>query len=73
MFLVPETVSWLCIVAAFPFALMGFVKYHGLTAEQFLMAYIRSELMMPKELKSKPVNYYAEANESFRNKGGAEE
>lgn len=56
-----ETVSWLCIVAAFPFALMGFVKYHGLTAEQFLMAYIRSELMMPKELKSKPVNYYAEA------------
>ena len=24
-----ETVSWLCIIGAFPFAVLGFVKYHG--------------------------------------------
>lgn len=56
-----ETVSWLCIVAAFPFAILGFVKYHGMTAEQFIAAYIQSEMMMPKELVSKPWNLYAEA------------
>ena len=56
-----ETVSWLCIIGAFPFAILGFVKYHGMTAEQFILAYIRSEMMMPRELKQQAVNYYAEA------------
>ena len=54
-----ETVSWLCVVAAFPFAILGFVKYHGMTAEQFIKAYIRSEFFMPKQLTSKPTNLYA--------------
>lgn len=31
-----ETVSWMCILGAAPFAAMGFVSYHGMTAEQFL-------------------------------------
>ena len=56
-----ETVSWLCILGAFPFAILGFVKYHGMTAEKFIMAYIRSEMMMPNELKQRTANYYAEA------------
>lgn len=34
-----ETVSWMCILGAFPFAAMGFITYHGMTAEQFLWAY----------------------------------
>ena len=55
-----ETVSWLCVIAAFPFAILGFIKYHGMTAEQFLKAYIESELLTPKELKSVPVNMYAD-------------
>ena len=54
-----ETVSWLCVVAAFPFAILGFVKYHGMTAEQFIKAYIQSEFLMPKQLISKPTNLYA--------------
>ena len=54
-----ETVSWLCVVAAFPFAILGFVKYHGMTAEQFIRAYIQSEFLMPKRLTSKPTNLYA--------------
>lgn len=53
-----ETVSWLCVVAALPFGILGFVKYHGMTAEQYLKAYIRSELQMPKYLLSKPSNLY---------------
>ncbi len=53
-----ETVSWVCILGAVPFAAMGFVTYHGMTAEQFLWAWIRSELLEPKELHFESVNMY---------------
>lgn len=56
-----ETVSWLCVLAALPFALFGFVRWHGMTAEQFLKAYLQSEFLMPKKLVSKPFNLYAKA------------
>ena len=59
-----ETVSWLCILGAAPFAAMGFVKYHGMTAEQFLWAYIKSEFLMPKKLTFYPSNSYYEALKS---------
>lgn len=45
-----ETVSWLCILGAAPFAAMGFVKYHGMTAEKFFAAWLRSEFLVPKRL-----------------------
>lgn len=38
-----ETVSWMCILGAAPFAAMGFMNYHGMTAEQFVWAWFRSE------------------------------
>ena len=63
-----ETVSWLCVVAAFPFAILGFVKYHGMTAEQFIKAYIQSEFLMPKQLTSKPTNLYASILSSGKRK-----
>ena len=56
-----ETVSWVCILGAAPFAVMGFVTYHGLTAEKFLIVWLRSEVLEPKELISKPTNLYYEA------------
>ena len=43
-----ETVSWMCILGAFPFAALGFFTYHGMTAEQFLWAWLRSELIEPR-------------------------
>ena len=45
-----ETTSWLCIVAAFPFAVLGFLKYNGMTAEKFIAAWIKSTFMIPKVL-----------------------
>lgn len=60
-FLGTETVSWMCIVGAAPFAALGFIKYHGMTAEQFLWAYIKSEFLMPKILTFYPTNFYYEA------------
>lgn len=52
------TVSWLCMAGAVPFALIGFVRYNGMTAEQFVMAWIKSEILTPKRLVFKPNNYY---------------
>ena len=31
-----ETVSWVCILGAAPFAAMGFIKYNSMTAERFV-------------------------------------
>ena len=53
-----ETTSWLCIVAAFPFAVMGFLKYNGMTAEKFIWAWIKSTFMIPKVLTFGNTNYY---------------
>lgn len=55
-----ETLSWLCILGAVPFATIGFIKYNGMNAEEFLLAYIRSEFLTPKELVFSPTNYYYE-------------
>jgi hypothetical protein len=56
-----ETVSWVCILGAAPFAAMGFITYHGMTAEQFAWAWFKSEILMPKHLTFKPTNIYYEA------------
>lgn len=55
-----ETLSWLCILGAAPFAAMGFVRYNGMTAEQFLWAWIKSELLIPKKLLFRADNLYYE-------------
>ena len=55
-----ETLSWVCVLGAAPFAALGFITYHGMTAEQFLWAWLRSELLEPKQLKCEPQNLYYE-------------
>jgi len=55
-----ETLSWVCILGAFPFAAMGFIKYNGMTAEQFVWAWIKSEFLMSKKLMFLPDNLYYE-------------
>ena len=55
-----ETFSWVCILGAFPFAAMGFIKYNGMTAEQFVWVWIKSEFLMPKKLMFLPDNLYYE-------------
>ena len=56
-----ETVSWVCILGAAPFAAMGFIKYNGMTAERFVWAWLRSEFIVPKKLMFRAENIYAEA------------
>ncbi|MCL1808129.1 MAG: PrgI family protein [Oscillospiraceae bacterium] len=56
-----ETVSWVCILGAAPFAAMGFIRYNGMTAEKFVWAWIKSEFLIPKKLTFRATNIYAEA------------
>jgi len=64
-----ETVSWACILGAAPFAAMGFVKYNGMTAERFVLAWLRSEFLLSKKLVFRPVNLYVEAMRSTLERG----
>lgn len=55
-----ETLSWVCILGAAPFAVLGFVKYNGMTAEKFIVAWIKSNFIIPKRLTFKAQNIYYE-------------
>ena len=59
-----ETVSWICILSAAPFAALGFIQYHGMTAEKFLIVWLRSEFLCPKQLLFHPTNIYHEVLKS---------
>lgn len=61
-----ETVSWMCVLGAAPFAALGFVNYHGMNAEQFVWAWIKSEILLPKRLLFQPENIYYEVLKSGR-------
>jgi len=56
-----ETVSWVCILGAAPFAAIGFIKYNGMTLERFIWAWLRSEFLIPKRLLFHAANIYYEA------------
>ena len=51
--------SWMCILGALPFAILGFVTYNGMTAEELLKAWIRTSVLMPKCLQYRPKNLYS--------------
>lgn len=53
-----EELSWICILGAAPFAAIGFIKWHGMTAEQFVWAWIKSEVLTPKRLTPAHPNLY---------------
>ena len=56
-------IGWICVLAAFPFALCGFFTYNGMTFEKFLLAVIRDQLLYPKKLVFRADNLYAKAME----------
>lgn len=56
-----EELSWICILGAAPFAALGFLKWHGMYAEQFIWAWVKSEILLPKCLLSEPENLYHDA------------
>lgn len=53
-----ETASWVCILAAAPVAVAGFFHYNGLTLEQFVWAFIKSEFLCAGERRFMSENFY---------------
>lgn len=60
-FLGIETLSWMCMLGAAPFAALGFIRYNGMTAEKLIWAWFKSEFLIPKKLVFHSSNVYHEA------------
>ena len=56
-------VGWVCILAAFPFAMGGFFQYNGMTLERFLLAVLHTEVLTPEHLAFRSENLYAKLME----------
>ena len=48
-----ETLSWVCVLGAAPFAALGFFTYNGMTAEKFLVVWVRDMILEPRSLDCK--------------------
>ena len=56
--LTDQDMGWLCVLAAAPFALCGFFRYNGMTAERFALALLHHGLT-PTRLTFRCENLYA--------------
>ncbi len=56
-----EAASWACILAAAPMAAAGFFTYNGLTLEQFIWAFLKSEVLCAGNRVFKAENLYYKA------------
>ena len=64
-------IGWVCILAAFPFALGGFFQYNGMNLEQFLLAFFRSEFLTPKTACVQIGKYICKTDGTHIDEGGA--
>ena len=53
-----EITTWVCVIGTVPFAAMGFLKYNGMTAEQFAVAWLKAKVIYPKRYLSEPMSIY---------------
>ena len=54
-------VGWVCILAAFPFAICGFFRYNGLTFERFVWAFLKSQVLCAGPRVYRAENIYLQA------------
>lgn len=67
-----EITSWVCLITAAPFAALGFVRYHGMSAEKLFWAVLRT-VIEPRRLGFSANNLYYEATKSIIEKRVKEE
>ena len=56
-------IGWVCVLAAFPFAIAGFFQYNGMTFERFVLAMLCSQLLTPARLTYRSKNLYVKVLE----------
>lgn len=54
-----EPTSWSCVAAASPLVGAGFARWHGMSAEEAAIAWVRSEVLCPRALLPGHPNLYA--------------
>lgn len=59
-----ELVSWVCILVAFPLAMLGFITYHGMHFEKIVWVLIKHYILVPSRLLYKPEILYYELMKS---------
>lgn len=64
-----EITGWLSVLSAAPFAGCGFFKYHQMTLEQFLWAWLKSEVLYPKKLVFCSENLYVQCLDEMMQEG----
>lgn len=62
-----EITSWICIISAFPFILVGFIKYNGMNFEDVIVAFIYSKFLIPAKLQFESNNMYLLLTEEYKN------
>ena len=62
-----EITSWICIAAALPFILVGFVKYNGMNFEDVIVAFVYSKLLIPSKLCFQSENIFIKLSEEYIN------
>lgn len=65
-----ETLSYVCMLAATPFALFGFVKYHRMPFEKVIVLWFKDRFLIPSRLVRKPRNYYYDFIQISKEKKG---
>lgn len=55
-----EVTTWVCVLGVVPWAAMGFLKYNGMSAEQFVWCWFKTKYLEPRHYLSEPVSYYYE-------------
>ena len=60
-----EEIGWMCILGAAPFAACGFFTYNGMTAEQVLWTWIKSEILCAGPRRFDSVNLHEDVLASF--------
>lgn len=67
-----ETLTYICMFSAFPFALFGFLSYHRMPFEKVLVLWFKDRFLTPSRLVRKPKNYYYEAIQIGKESKGKE-
>lgn len=65
-------IGWVCILAAFPFALGGFFQYNGMNLEQFLLAFFSLGISHPKTACVQIGKYVRKTDGTLICEGGVE-
>ncbi len=68
-----ELTGWLCVLGAVPFAFLGYFRYHGMSAEQFLWVWVKSEFLFPHRYIFRPDNLYCPDKKIRRRERNAED